>query len=135
MLDLAFDSPVVVGTGDEAIVVLAQLEEIFAPARAALVLPDGDRGRYSRSVVEHVRAHGEAILVREPQVREAEARLAAARADLAAAELSLERTHLSLPFDGLVLDEQVDVSGQAPSRRPAMSDALIRITAVPTSSV
>ena len=38
----------------------AQLEEIFAPARAALVLPDGDRGRYSRSVVEHVRAHGEA---------------------------------------------------------------------------
>ena len=43
-----------------------QLEEIFAPARVALVLPDGDHGRYSRSVVDHVRTHGEAILVREP---------------------------------------------------------------------
>ncbi|MHC4953632.1 MAG: sigma 54-interacting transcriptional regulator [Planctomycetota bacterium] len=44
----------------------AQLEEIFAPARAALVLPEGDQGRYSRSVVDHVLDRGEAILVREP---------------------------------------------------------------------
>ena len=43
-----------------------QLEQVFAPARAALVLPDGDHGRYSRSVVDHVRAEGQAILVREP---------------------------------------------------------------------
>ncbi len=49
-----------------------------------------------------------ALLVREPQIREAEARIAAAQADLAAAELSLERTRLSLPFDGLVIDENVD---------------------------
>jgi DNA-binding NtrC family response regulator len=45
----------------------AHLEEIFAPARAALVLPEVDRGRYSRSVVDHVRAEQEAILVREPE--------------------------------------------------------------------
>jgi transcriptional regulator with AAA-type ATPase domain/pSer/pThr/pTyr-binding forkhead associated (FHA) protein len=44
------------------------LEEIFAPARAALVLPDGDVGTYSRSVVDHVRRKREAILVREPRV-------------------------------------------------------------------
>ncbi|MHC4409023.1 MAG: sigma 54-interacting transcriptional regulator, partial [Planctomycetota bacterium] len=43
------------------------LEEIFAPARAALVLPDGDRGTYSRSVIDHVRTEQEAILVREPE--------------------------------------------------------------------
>jgi DNA-binding NtrC family response regulator len=43
------------------------LEEIFAPARAALVLPDGDRGIYSRSVIDHVRTEQEAILVREPE--------------------------------------------------------------------
>ncbi|MEM8883985.1 MAG: sigma 54-interacting transcriptional regulator [Planctomycetota bacterium] len=47
----------------------AQLEEIFAPARAAVVLPEGDHGRYSRSVVEHVRQQQEAILVREPEAQ------------------------------------------------------------------
>jgi RND family efflux transporter MFP subunit len=49
------------------------------------------------------------LLVRSPQIREAEARLAAARADLAAAQLGLERTRLALPFDGLVIEESVDV--------------------------
>lgn len=49
------------------------------------------------------------LLVRAPQIREAEARLAAARADLAAAELALERTKVTLPFAGLVIDESVDV--------------------------
>lgn len=57
------------------------------------------------------------LLVREPQVREARAQLAAAKADLASAELNLERTRVSLAFDGLVVDESVDpgqlvVSGQ-----------------------
>lgn len=49
------------------------------------------------------------LLVRGPQIREAEARLAAARADLAGAELALERTRISLPWNGLVIDENVDV--------------------------
>lgn len=49
------------------------------------------------------------LLVREPQIREAEARLAAARADLAGAELALERTRISLPWNGLVIDESADV--------------------------
>lgn len=57
------------------------------------------------------------LLVREPQVREARAQLAAAKADLASAELHLERTRVSLAFDGLVVEESVDpgqlvVSGQ-----------------------
>ncbi|MHC4548200.1 MAG: sigma 54-interacting transcriptional regulator [Planctomycetota bacterium] len=47
---------------------VAALEEAFAPGRAALVLPEGDRGSYSRSVVDHVRQRKEAILVREPEV-------------------------------------------------------------------
>lgn len=50
-----------------------------------------------------------ALLAREPQIREARARLAAARADLADAELDLERTRLTLPFDGLVIEESADV--------------------------
>lgn len=57
--------------------------------------------------------HGDAepppLLARTPQVREAQARLAAAEADLSAAQLALERTALALPFDGLVVEESVDV--------------------------
>jgi RND family efflux transporter MFP subunit len=49
------------------------------------------------------------LVVREPQIRQAEAEVAAANADLAAARLSLERTNVSLPFDGVVVSESVDV--------------------------
>lgn len=49
------------------------------------------------------------LVVREPQIRQAEAELAAAEADLAAARLNLERTHVSVPFDGVVVSESVDV--------------------------
>ena len=49
------------------------------------------------------------LLAREPQIREARARLAAAEADLSKARLDLERTRLSLPFDGVVIEESVDV--------------------------
>jgi len=48
--------------------IVEALEEVFAPCRAALVLPDKDLGAFSRSVVEHARRAGEAILVREPAV-------------------------------------------------------------------
>jgi RND family efflux transporter MFP subunit len=49
------------------------------------------------------------LVVREPQIRQAEAELAAAEADLAVATLNLERTRISLPFDGVVVSESVDV--------------------------
>ena len=50
-----------------------------------------------------------ALVIREPQIRQAEAELAAAVADLSVAKLNLERTRLSLPFDGVVVSESVDV--------------------------
>lgn len=49
------------------------------------------------------------LVVREPQVRQAEAEFAAAEADLAVARLNLERTRLTVPFDGVVVSESVDV--------------------------
>ncbi len=49
------------------------------------------------------------LVVREPQVRQAQAELDAARADLDVARLSLERTRVSLPFDGVVVSESVDL--------------------------
>lgn len=49
------------------------------------------------------------LVVREPQVRQAQAELDAALADLDVARLNLERTSLSLPFDGVVISKQVDL--------------------------
>lgn len=50
-----------------------------------------------------------ALVIREPQIRQAEAEYAAAVADLSVARLNLERTGISLPFDGVVVSENVDV--------------------------
>lgn len=49
------------------------------------------------------------LVVREPQVRQAEAELDAAQADLETAKLALQRTRVSVPFDGVVASESVDV--------------------------
>jgi RND family efflux transporter MFP subunit len=49
------------------------------------------------------------LVIREPQIRQAEAEYAAAVADLNVAKLNLERTRLFLPFDGVVVSESVDV--------------------------
>ncbi|MHC4571145.1 MAG: efflux RND transporter periplasmic adaptor subunit [Planctomycetota bacterium] len=49
------------------------------------------------------------LIVHEPQIRQAETRLEAAKAQLATAELNLERTRASLPFDGRVMSETVDL--------------------------
>ena len=49
------------------------------------------------------------LIVREPQIRQAQTRLEAAKAQLATAELNLERTRVSLPFDGRVVSETVDL--------------------------
>ena len=50
-----------------------------------------------------------ALVIREPQIRQAEAEHAAAVADLSVAKLNLERTRISLPFDGVVVSESVDI--------------------------
>lgn len=47
------------------------------------------------------------LLVRGPQIRQAQAELAAAQADESTAELNLSRTRLSLPFNGVVVSETV----------------------------
>jgi len=49
------------------------------------------------------------LVVREPQIRQAETTLEAAKAQLATAILNLERTNVSLPFDGRVISESVDL--------------------------
>ena len=49
------------------------------------------------------------LVFREPQIRQAQARLESSKAGLASAELNLERTQLSLPVDALIISERVDL--------------------------
>ncbi len=52
---------------------------------------------------------GSPLVFREPQVRQAQARLKSAEAALSTAKLSLERTVLSLPVDVRIISEKVDL--------------------------
>jgi len=49
------------------------------------------------------------LVLRDPQIRRAQASLKSAKAQLATANLRLERTTLSMPFDVLVINERVDL--------------------------
>jgi RND family efflux transporter MFP subunit len=49
------------------------------------------------------------LVFREPQIRQAQARLESANAVLATADLNLERTKLSLPVDAMMMSERVDL--------------------------
>jgi RND family efflux transporter MFP subunit len=49
------------------------------------------------------------LVLRQPQIRRAQAGLASAKAQLATAELKFERTTISLPFDVLIASESVDL--------------------------
>lgn len=49
------------------------------------------------------------LVLREPQIRKAQATLESAKAQLDIAKLKLERTSLSLPFDTLIISEKVDL--------------------------
>ncbi len=49
------------------------------------------------------------LVFREPQIRQAEARLASANAGFDTAKLNLERTQLSLPIDAVIMNERVDL--------------------------
>jgi RND family efflux transporter MFP subunit len=49
------------------------------------------------------------LVLREPQIRDAQAQLRAAKAQLETARLNLERTVISMPFNGRVANESVDI--------------------------
>jgi len=52
---------------------------------------------------------GRELALREPQLRQAEARIESERSALDRAKLDLERTTIAAPFDALVLEESVDL--------------------------
>ena len=104
---------------NEALVVIDPRDYELAVERAQAAVARAEVS-LQREQAEAVVAHEEwdelhpseeapGLVVREPQIRQAEAELTAANADLSVARLNLERTHVSLPFDGVVVSESVDV--------------------------
>ena len=84
-----------------------------AVARAQVVLEqqgaEAEVARQEWDALNPGSAPPSGLVVREPQVRQAEAELAAADADLQVAHLNLERTRISIPFDGVVVSENIDI--------------------------
>jgi RND family efflux transporter MFP subunit len=92
---------------------LAVERAMAAVARAEVVLEqqraEAEVARQEWNALHPGEAPPSGLVVREPQVRQAEAELAAAEADLSVARLNLERTRISVPFDGVVVSEKVDL--------------------------
>jgi RND family efflux transporter MFP subunit len=107
-----------------------------AVARAEVALEtqqaEADIARQEWDALHPGEAPPSGLVVREPQVRQAEAELAAARADLAAAQLDLERTRVRVPFDGIVVSKSVDAgqfvtAGQKIARVYGTSTVEVRV--------
>ena len=61
---------------------------------------------------------GEQLARKEPQKREAQAKLAAAKGKLKLAELDLQRTTITAPFNALVLDDSIELGQIVAPRSP-----------------
>ncbi len=93
---------------------LARAESALAETQAALEV---ERGRqlvaerewelFGKELPQA--ADGQALALREPQLKQAEARIASAKSGVDQAKLDLKRTTILAPFDAIVLTEFVDV--------------------------
>jgi multidrug efflux pump subunit AcrA (membrane-fusion protein) len=82
---------------------------------------------------------GRSLVLREPQLRQAEARLDAARSKLEEAELELGRTTIRSPFNGLVLEHFIEegkyIARQGPVARLVATDRFWISLSVPISAL
>lgn len=83
---------------------LARAEVRLETERAEAVIARDEWGRLHPD-----EAPSSPLVVREPQIKQAEAELAAAQANVDRSRLDLERTSLRAPFDGRVEDERLEV--------------------------
>jgi RND family efflux transporter MFP subunit len=104
---------------------LLQRESELLQAQAELEIERGRQVQAEREYRELKRDRGEAIspenlalVLREPQIRSAEARVRAARAATAQARLDLERTVIRAPFDAQVLERSVNLGSQVSNGEP-----------------
>lgn len=89
---------------------LKRAEAELAAARATLA-QEVARADQARKDWESLERSGEPspLVLREPYVEEARARVKAAEADVATARRELERTTIRAPYDGLIREKAVDV--------------------------
>lgn len=79
-----------------------------AEAEKTLAMERGQARQAKREWRDLGNREGNALFLREPQLKAAEAALAGARADLEQARINLERTTIVAPFDGLIRQTQVN---------------------------
>ena len=105
-------------TKDDTLLGIEQADYEFAIARARSQVAAAEqrvaeeRGRNrqaQREWRELGTAEANALFLREPQLKAAEAALEAAQADLAAAKLDLSRTRIRAPFDGRIAARKVEL--------------------------
>ncbi|MCK9173021.1 MAG: HlyD family efflux transporter periplasmic adaptor subunit [Desulfuromonas thiophila] len=96
---------------------LAQREAAVRQAEARLALEEGQQ-QVARQEWQRYQSSGQPLpesahlVLRQPQLEQARADLASARAALGQARLELERTAIRLPFDALILRQQVEQGAQ-----------------------
>ncbi|MHC4122053.1 MAG: efflux RND transporter periplasmic adaptor subunit [Planctomycetota bacterium] len=88
-----------------------QAEAIVAEAAVGLDLEKAEAqvARQEWEKINPGQKPSSSLVFRDPQIRQAKAKLDSAKAALALAHLNLKRTSLTLPVDTLIVDEQVDV--------------------------
>lgn len=90
------------------------VQQIKASVAEAAVKLDMEKAEAEVAATEWQQLHpgtkpDSALVLRGPQIRQAEAQLKSAQAKLAAAQLNLDRTILSLPVDVRIISEKVDL--------------------------
>jgi len=84
----------------------------LAEAEAGLAIEQGNQAVAEREyelLDQNLSAQEHALVLREPQLATARARVSRAQAELDDAKLDLERTRITAPFDALVVEESVDI--------------------------
>lgn len=97
-------------------------EAILMDARQALAEAEA-RSNQAKEDWERLGNEGDApaLVLKEPQLQAARARIASAESTLRKAELSLERTNIIAPFDGRILRKHADI-GQVVSNNAPLAD-------------
>ncbi|MDI9246397.1 efflux RND transporter periplasmic adaptor subunit [Marinobacter sp. CHS3-4] len=94
---------------------LEQRQSELLQAQADLDLEQGQQAVAKRELElfgDNIETANEALILRRPQQKQAEARLAAARAAVRQAKLALERTYIRAPFPAQVLTREVTLGSQ-----------------------
>lgn len=96
-------------------ILLQQRRSELSQARADLMIETGHQNvarRDFEALREGPDVENEALVLREPQLHAAQARVQSAEAAVAQAELDLERTRVKAPFDARVLSRDANVGSQ-----------------------